>query len=300
MAPTVLLSAPDPDERLRLYAGAFIAGFGSANTRRSYATDLRQWFAFCRSIDVNPLAARRTHVELFARHHEARGCAPATIRRKLAALSMFYKWLVDEQLSEATPMTNVRRPKVSSESTRLALGRTELCDWLDAAEALGGYDYALACLLALNALRIGEICTAEVEGLGETRYHHTLAIIGKGNQPALVPLAPRTRMAVTQALDGRTRGALILSRWRTPLNGQSGWRGVRRIARAAGITKLISPHSLRHSAITAALNAGVSLRDVQEFARHADPRTTMRYDRARKSLDRNATYAIAQYVAGAS
>ena len=59
-----------------------------------------------------------------------------------------------------------------------------------------------------------------------------------------------------------------------------------------------SPHSLRHSAITAALNAGVSLRDVQEFARHADPRTTIRYDRARHSLDRHAAYTVMQYVAG--
>ncbi len=62
----------------------------------------------------------------------------------------------------------------------------------------------------------------------------------------------------------------------------------------------ITPHSLRHSAITAALNAGVSLRDVQDFARHADPRTTLRYDRARKSLDRHASYAVMQSVSGAS
>jgi site-specific recombinase XerD len=68
----------------------------------------------------------------------------------------------------------------------------------------------------------------------------------------------------------------------------------------AGITKRISPHSLRHSFITAALDAGVTLRDVQEAASHADPRTTMRYDRARHSLDRHATYIVAAYVAGAS
>jgi integrase/recombinase XerD len=59
-------------------------------------------------------------------------------------------------------------------------------------------------------------------------------------------------------------------------------------------------HSLRHSFITAALDAGVALRDVQEAASHSDPRTTMRYDRGRRSLDRHATYIVATFLAGAS
>jgi integrase/recombinase XerD len=70
------------------------------------------------------------------------------------------------------------------------------------------------------------------------------------------------------------------------------------LATQAGITRRMTPHTLRHAAITAALNAGAHLRDVQDFARHADPKTTMRYDRNRHSLDRHATYAIAQYIAG--
>lgn len=62
----------------------------------------------------------------------------------------------------------------------------------------------------------------------------------------------------------------------------------------------ISPHSLRHSFITAALDAGVPLRDAREAASHADPRTTMRYDRARRSLDRHATYIVSTFIAGAT
>ncbi len=57
------------------------------------------------------------------------------------------------------------------------------------------------------------------------------------------------------------------------------------------------PHTLRHAFITAALDAGVPLRDVQEAASHADPRTTMRYDRARVSLDRHATCIVATLIA---
>jgi integrase/recombinase XerD len=73
----------------------------------------------------------------------------------------------------------------------------------------------------------------------------------------------------------------------------------RRVTRRAGLDKKISPHTLRHAFITAALDAGVPLRDVQEAESHADPRTTMRYDRARVSLDRHATYIVAAYLAGA-
>src|SRR5690349_1168071 len=67
-----------------------------------------------------------------------------------------------------------------------------------------------------------------------------------------------------------------------------------------GIRQKIGPHTLRHAFITAALDAGVPLRDVQEAASHADPRTTMRYDRARVSPDRHATYIVSAYIAGAA
>jgi integrase/recombinase XerD len=69
---------------------------------------------------------------------------------------------------------------------------------------------------------------------------------------------------------------------------------------APGSASRLGTHTLRHAFITAALDAGVPLRDVQEAASHADPRTTIRYDRARGSLDRHATYIVAAYVAGAS
>jgi Phage integrase family len=72
------------------------------------------------------------------------------------------------------------------------------------------------------------------------------------------------------------------------------------LVKRAGIDKRISSHSLRHSFITAALDAGVPLRDVPEAASHADPRTTMRYDGARRSLDRHATCIVSTFIAGAT
>jgi integrase/recombinase XerD len=71
-----------------------------------------------------------------------------------------------------------------------------------------------------------------------------------------------------------------------------------RIARTAGFPRHISPHSLRHAAITNALDAGVPFRDAQILARHADPRTTEHYDRARGNLDRHGVHFLTAYVAG--
>ena len=122
----------------------------------------------------------------------------------------------------------------------------------------------------------------------------------KGSRTVIVPLAPRTARTVYLAVGERNQGPIFTIDAGERMNRHQAARIVRRLTRHAGIDKKISPHSLRHSFITAALDAGVPLRDVQEAASHADPRTTMRYDRARQSLDRHATYIAAAFVAGAT
>ena len=103
------------------------------------------------------------------------------------------------------------------------------------------------------------------------------------------------------AVGERCEGPVFVGRdGRRRLDRHAAARIVRRVAGRAGITKVVGPHTLRHAFITAALDAGVPLRDVPEAASHADPRTTMRYDRARVSLDRHATYIVAAFVAGAA
>jgi integrase/recombinase XerD len=121
----------------------------------------------------------------------------------------------------------------------------------------------------------------------------------KGGKVVTIPLAPRTARTVDLAVGERSEGPVFLTAdgWRLDRHGAA--RIVRRVAHRAGITKSVVPHTLRHAFITPALDAGVPLRDVQEAASHADPRTTMRYDRARGSLDRHATYIVAAYLAGA-
>jgi site-specific recombinase XerD len=115
-----------------------------------------------------------------------------------------------------------------------------------------------------------------------------------------IPLAPRTARAIDLTIGERTEGPIFLTADGRRLDRHGAGRIVRRVARRAGITTTVGPHTLLHAFITAALDAGVPLRDVQEAASHADPRTTMRYGRARTSLDRHATYIVAAYVAGAA
>jgi integrase/recombinase XerD len=282
-------------------AESYLAGYSSAATVAAYRCDLALWQRYCDHHDLDPLDdVVRADLERYARHLEHEGRAPATVARRLATLVGFYRWCADEQLIAHCPALNLRRPRRPSESPRLGLSRTELADWLDAGEQAGGHPYALACLLALNGLRVGEVCAADVIDLAQDRWHHTLTILGKGDKPAVVPLPPRTVDAVRSALADRQAGPLLLTRTGGRMTRGAAARIVTRLAVAAGIDKHLTPHSLRHSAITAALNAGVALRDVQEFARHADPRTTIRYDRARHSLDRHASYTVMQYVSGAS
>jgi integrase/recombinase XerD len=115
-----------------------------------------------------------------------------------------------------------------------------------------------------------------------------------------VPLAPRTARAIDLAAGERCDGPIFVGADRQRIDRHAAGRIVRRIARRAAIAKRVGPHTLRHAFITAALDAGVPLRDVQDAASQADPRTTMRYDRARVSLDRHATYIVATFLAGAS
>ena len=161
-------------------------------------------------------------------------------------------------------------------------------------------DGALMRLLALNGMRISEALNADIGDLSTERWHWTLAIVREGGKHVTIPIAPRTGRALDLYIGERTMGPIFLGVEGGRMDRYCADRMVKGLVRRAGIDKRISPHSLRHSFITAALDAGVPLRDVQGAASHADPRTTMRYDRARRSLDRHATYIVSTFIAGAT
>jgi len=283
----------------RLALAGFLAGYRGL-TREAYALDLRQFTTWCRPRSLALFAVRRADIERFARDLETKGRARATVTRRLCTVAGLYKYAVEEELLDHSPAAHVRRPRVDYESHAVALDRNELGAMLVAAGLGSSAEHALISLLALNGLRVSEATGADIEHLGLERGHRTLTITRKGGKVVTVPLAPRTARAIDLAVGERTGGPVFLTGDGRRLDRHGAGRIVRKAARRAGIGKSVTPHTLRHAFITAALDAGVPLRDVQEAASHSDPRTTIRYDRARGSLDRHATYIVAAYVAGAA
>jgi len=275
----------------------FLLGYRNPHTREAYGADLRGFLGWCQDRRLDPLeGVTRTHLEGWARYLEdVEGLAPATVARKLASVCGMYRWAADEGLTTTNPAERVRRPSVPSDSPTLGLDRDEARALL--AAATDPRDRALLALLTLNGLRVSEACGADVTDLGTERGHRVLTVTRKRGRVEQVPLAPPTVEALDTHLAGRTTGPLFTDDAGHRLDRHDAARVVCRVARAAGIGKHLSPHSLRHTAVTLALDAGVPLRDVQDMAGHADPRTTRRYDRARQSLDRHATYALAGYLA---
>jgi len=294
----VLYDPQDTSPEVRTLAG-FLAGY-SGRTREAYTLDLRMFYRWCEEHGLGLFDLTRTHIELYARQLEDLGRKPATIGRRLSTITSFYRYATEEGVIEYSPAVHVRRPRLDYESHAVGLDRNELGAFLVAAGLSSPRDHALCSLLALNGLRISEALNAEIEQLGLERGHRTLVVQRKGGKTVTIPLAPRTARALDLAIGERVEGPLFVGPSGDKMTRDAAARMVRRIAKAAGIPKRIGPHSLRHSFITAALDAGVPLRDVQEAASHADPRTTMRYDRARQSLDRHATYIVATFVAGSS
>jgi integrase/recombinase XerD len=300
---------------------AWLVGFSSANTRRAYARDVGAWLSWCQASEVPPPSARREHVDAWLRMQELAGAAASSRARRLAAVASWYGWLVGEGYADGNPAARVTRPTVDADDSRtVGLSREQALILLASADVdarpTGPRTRALVRLLLANALRVGELIALDIEDLGRARGHRTLRVTGKGGRVHTVPLAPATADAIDRYLASRRDievlpATTVGARPRRPLFATSTggrldqgaiWRLLRRLATDAGpeladVAGRLSPHSLRHTAITAALDAGVSLRDVQDYARHADPRTTRRYDRARHSLDRHATYAVSAYPA---
>jgi integrase/recombinase XerD len=289
-SPSAVIAVAEPvfSNAERLALAGFLAGY-TGLTREAYALDLRQFAAWCQQHHVRLFRARRPDIECFARDLEARGRARATVTRRLCTIAGFYKYAVEEELLDHSPAAHVRRPRLDYESHATGLDRNELGALLVAAGLGSSVEHALISLLALNGLRVSEATGADIEAMGTERGHRTLVITRKGGKVVTIPLAPRTARAIDLAIGERCEGPIFTSSDGSRLDRHGAGRIVRRIARRAGISKPVGPHTLGHAFITAALDAGVPLRDVQEAASHADPRTTMRYDRTRASLDRHAT-----------
>jgi integrase/recombinase XerD len=176
---------------------------------------------------------------------------------------------------------HVRRPAVPAESPTLGFTHLQFEALLTAArESAKPCDFALVAMLGLIGLRIFEATGADIADLGEEHGHRVLRVCGKGTKIVLVPLPPAVGRAIDRAIADRARGPILLNSRSRRMDRHAATRRLRRLAETSGIqVTRAHPHMLRHTFVTTMLDAGVDLRDVQIAARHADPRTTMRYAR---------------------
>jgi integrase len=184
--------------------------------------------------------------------------------------------------------------------------RGELRKLLLAARDVNPRDFLLVALLGLNGLRVSEAVGANVPDLGSSGGHRTLRVTRKGSKRGVVPLAPIVCTAVDEFLAGRAEGPLLPRLHSSgvvmdPLAGisrQTAYERIRFLADWAGVNPDLSPHSLRRSFVTLALQDGVPLHQVQLAVGHSSPTVTMLYFKDAQNLDENPTFALAESLVG--
>ena len=328
-----LAAQPDRTDRVTALVLAWLAGKRSPQTRRAYARDIGitppgrttrapSWLEWCRLAYIDPLEATEDHVTIYARALDSAGLSPATAARRLSAVSSWYAWLARRGVIPASPAAAVSRPAADPDrSSTPGLTRDQALAVLAAADSDRGprqaRTAALIAVLLFTGCRVSEVTSADVEDLGTDRGHRVLWVTRKGGkrQPLVLPapaagrldayLARRSDLSRLPALPGPAgpaarRRVLLATATGGRLLPADVWRLVRRVGTGAGLpgdlVARLGPHALRHSFATLYLDAGGSLRDLQDAMGHADPRTTRRYDKARYSLDRSPGYALASYL----
>lgn len=262
---------------------------------------LDRFVGWCAAERVDPLLAARRDVERYIEHLLVdRRMAPASVCTALTPVRGLYRYAHQECVIDRDPAQYARRPRLTSmPRDTVGLDRAQMQAFLRAGQESGGRYHAAAYLLACMALRAAEACSIRVEDYQRvSRGHRVLEFHGKGGVPARMPVPVPVLRALDAAADGRATGNVLLRLDGAPLTRQGLGTIVNTIGRRAGITGfVVRPHLLRHSSITNALESGASIRKVQDLARHAEPRTTMRYDRNRTNLDDHAVHSLVAFVA---
>lgn len=285
-------------DRHRSRIGAWLASYDSENTRAAYRRDVLLLLRHLDVHDTDLLAARRRDLDLFARAQRHTGASSATVARRLAAASAFYRYAVLEEWITSNPAHHLRRPRVDADETTTAgISRREAEDLLTAAQEHSVRARALVDLLLCTGIRISEALTATSNDLGADR----LVITRKGGTHAVVHLPEHTSAAL-HAMTGATGTELatgdeadqllFTTRTGAAWHRTDASRALTRLGRAAGIRTRVTPHVLRHTHATLALSAGVALHHLQDSLGHKDPRTTRRYDRARTRLANSSARTV--------
>lgn len=324
------VAADDLTEKFREAVAGWLLERPSPNTRTAYRKDLTRFCSYFTARGVHPLDAERAQIAEWAEAMRkgidkappdeqdpkpGRKASESTIARCLSVVSSFFAYAVSIGLSTVNPVKDMRRPKRVIDEDGIvflngdsAAGRPdEMKAFLAAAAVRKGYqaarDHALLAVMLTTGARTAEVLGADVSDLGHTGGHRVLFVIRKGGKKQALILAPWVGALIDAYLDGRTEGPLFATTARGGGHGRMDepalLRMIRRVGKAAGLphAEQLHPHSLRHSALTAAFGAGGSLLDVQLMAGHADPRTTERYLHIGERLDSSPIHALAAKLA---
>ena len=315
------LALQDPDDDVGALVAAWLATKRSPHTRAAYLRDLAQWAGWLAGHGVPLLEADETAAAMWARHLETAEVKASTAARKLTAVSSFYGWCARRGYVGTNPVAGLDRPVVDYDTSATpGLTRDQAVALLEAADGDAGPQAArtaaLAAALLYTGARVSELLGADIEDLGTDRGHRVLRVRRKGGKIQALALPAPAAARIDAYLAGRDDvtalpaipGNQAAARRRVLFATGTGARMyraevralLRRLGRAAGfppaLAVSLSPHSMRHAFATLNLDAGASLRDLQDAMGHASPRTTRRYDRSRGNLDRSPGYLLAGYI----
>jgi integrase/recombinase XerD len=258
----------------------------SVNTVEAYARDVRRLGEFATTKGIaGPQQITRTLLRDFVYLLKDLGLSPATIRRQISAIRTYFAFLLGEGRIDDDPSSLLESPQRGRRLPEV-LTIKEIESLLAAPhvdEPMAWRDRALLELAYGVGLRVSELCGL---GLNDLLLSEGLVrVFGKGSKERLVPIGRSVIGAVSTYLHtlrpsldrGKSAGRLLLNARGEPLSRVGAWGVVKRCARRAGITKRVTPHTLRHSFATHLLEGGADLRAVQEMLGHADLSTTQIY-----------------------
>jgi len=263
----------------------------AANTIEAYMRDGRR-FLLSSGYEGPESLARLTPMDITAYLKKLResGMSGASVARNLAAVKGLFKYLASEGITGSNPAAPLESPKIWRKVPGVL--STQEVDRLLAAprlEQAGSIrDQAMLETLYATGLRVSELVNLKLNEINlEAGYITTL---GKGSKERVAPLGEIAVDSIVRyknearpgLLKGKSSDFLFVTRLSKPMTRQGFWKTIKKYARIAGISKNITPHSLRHSFATHLLEGGADLRSVQEMLGHSDIATTQIYTHVAK------------------
>jgi len=256
------------------------------NTLLAYRRDLDKYIDYLSQKSIKTAAqVNREHVSGFMYDLKKHDMSPTTICRNLAAVKMFHRFLVRENLAKEDPTTLVDTPKLWMRIPSV-LTQAEVESMILAASGKKIQqvrDKAILEIFYASGLRVSELSDLKTASINyEVGF---VRAVGKGSKERIIPLGMKAREAVQKyllhsrprLLKNQTNDVLFLSRLGKKISRQSIWSVIKYYARKANIKKTIKPHTLRHTFATHLLEHGADLRSVQEMLGHSDISTTQIY-----------------------